>query len=206
MARVVHVNAEASERLPLLDPAKLGKDQLQVYETIVGGPRAEQPSFGMADRQGRLLGPYNAMLHSPSVGMSLQDLGSAVRFRTAFSPREREIAILMVAAHWRSDYIWYAHQRAGRDAGLSESEMEALRTGEDPVFTEDREHAIYRAMATLIQTSDLGDEIYAESVSELGHAMLVELITLVGYYTTLALHLRVFRVGVPMDEPPPNWE
>jgi 4-carboxymuconolactone decarboxylase len=202
----MHVSPEASKRLPLLDPGELRKDQLQVYEAVVGGPRADQSSFGVTDRQGRLLGPYNAMLHSPSVGMSLQDLGAAVRFRTAFSPREREIAILMVAVHWRSDYIWYAHQRAGRDVGLSESEMETLRVGDDPAFAEARERTIYRAMVSLIQTADLDDGIYAESVSELGHAMLVELITLVGYYTTLALQLRIFRVGVPTGESAPNWE
>jgi alkylhydroperoxidase family enzyme len=203
---VVHVSAGASERLPLLEPGSLRKDQRQVYEAVVGGPRAQQSSFGVMDKRGRLLGPYNAMLHSPSVGMSLQDLGAAVRFRTEFTPREREIAILMVAAYWRSDYIWYAHQRAGRDAGLSDSEIDTLRIGGAPSFTNTREYAIHQAMLSLVQTADLGDSIYAESVTELGHTMLVELITLVGYYTTLALQLRVFRVGVPMGEPPPTWE
>jgi 4-carboxymuconolactone decarboxylase len=203
---VVHLNAEASKRLPLLDPAELRKDQRQVYEAVVGGPRADQSSFGVTDRQGRLLGPYNAMLHSPSVGMSLQDLGAAVRFRTAFSPRERETAILMVAAHWRSDYVWYAHERAGQDAGLTDREIEALRVGNDPGFIGAREHAIYRAMLSLIQTTDLDDGIYAEVVQQLGYEILVELITLIGYYGTLALQLRVFRVGVPTGESAPSWE
>jgi len=190
----------------LLDPATLREEQRRVYEAIVGGPRAEQSSFGVIDQQGRLLGPYNAMLHSPSVGMSLQDLGAAVRFRTTFSPREREIAILLVAVHWRSDYIWYVHERAARDAGLSESELAALRVGADPALTDNCERAIYTAMVNLTQAADLRDDIYAESVSELGHATLVELITLVGYYTMLALQLRVFRVGVPTGEPAPSWE
>jgi len=34
----------------------------------------------------------------------------------------------------------------------------------------------------------------------------VELVTLVGYYTALALQLRVFRVGLPPGEPGVEWE
>jgi 4-carboxymuconolactone decarboxylase len=202
---VVDVSAEPSERLPLLGPSALSEDQRQVYEAVVSGRRAEQSSFGVTDGQGHLLGPYNAMLHSPSVGMSLQELGAAVRFRTRFTPREREIAILLVAAYRRSDYIWYAHERAGRDVGLSESELEALRLGDDPAFTDARELAIYGIVESLIKAGDLGDAAYGESVSVLGHSVLVELITLIGYYMTLALQLRVFRVGVPAGEETPGW-
>ena len=38
---------------------------------------------------------------------------------------------------------------------------------------------------------------YRRAVAELGRSGLFELLTLVGYYATLALQLRVFRVGTP---------
>lgn len=200
------VTDEISGRLPLLAPDALSGDQRRVYEAVAGGPRAEQSSFGVMDQLGRLLGPYNAMLHSPCVGMPLQDLGAAVRFRTGFSPREREIAILIVAAYWKSDYIWYAHARTGHDVGLSDAELGKLQVGDDPLFEDSREQVVYKVMANLIRTGDLSDGMYADSVAELGHATLVDLITLMGYYITLAQLLRVFKVGVPTDEAPPSWE
>lgn len=203
---MLHVNAETSDRLPLLSPDALREDQRQVYDAVVGGPRGEQPSFCVVDDAGCLLGPYNAMLHSPAVGMPLQDLGAALRFRTEFTRREREIAILLVAARWRSEYEWYAHQRAGRDAGLSESELEAIRVGDEPLLADIRERVIYRAVVALLQAGDLDDAIYTKTVSTLGHAKLIDLVTLVGYYITLALQLRVFRVGVPAGESVPSWE
>ena len=128
-SNVLHVSAETTERLPLLRPDDLREEQRQVYEAVVAGPRADESAFDIVDHAGRLLGPYNAMLHSPAVGMSLQGLGTAVRFATSFTPREREIAILVVAARWRSDYAWFAHERAGRLAGLTSQEMGALRLG-----------------------------------------------------------------------------
>jgi hypothetical protein len=115
---VERVDDEPTGRLPLLAPEAPTGEQREVYDAVAVGPRAAGSSFGIMDKAGRLLGPYNAMLHSPAVGMPLQELGAAVRFRSGFSPREREIAILLVAKRWRSDFVWYAHKDRVADAGL----------------------------------------------------------------------------------------
>ncbi|WP_242911161.1 carboxymuconolactone decarboxylase family protein [Actinomadura terrae] len=193
-------------RLPLLYPGSLGDEQRAVYEAVTGGPRADgRPAFRFVDDAGRLLGPFNAMLYSPSVGLPLQDLGAALRFGTAFTEREREIATLVVAAHLRSDFEWYAHERTGRRAGLGDDEMAALREGRAPMLADVRERVVYEAVRQLTTERDLGDAVFTEAVATLGRAAVVELVTLVGYYSTLALHLRVFRVGLPDGEPQPEW-
>ena len=38
------------------------------------------------------------------MGAALQDLGAAVRYRTGLTDRVREMAILLVAAHWDSAF------------------------------------------------------------------------------------------------------
>jgi 4-carboxymuconolactone decarboxylase len=45
-----------------------------------------------------------------------------------------------------------------------------------------------------VAPADLDDAQYAVAVAALGERALVELSTLVGYYATLALQLRIFRV------------
>lgn len=197
---------DSADRLPLLHPDDLDEEQRAAYEALAGGPRAKQSGFRLADGQGRLLGPFNAMLYSPAVGTPLQALGAAVRFRTSFTDREREIAILVVAAHHRSDFEWYAHERIGRQAGLAEDELAALRRGGDPVLADARERIVHAAARSLVRDGDLGDTLYAEAVAALGRATVVELVTLVGYYAALALQLRVFRIGVPAGEPAPGWD
>jgi 4-carboxymuconolactone decarboxylase len=192
-------------RLPALNPDELDHEQRDVYEAIVGGPRPKNV-FSFVDDEGRLLGPFNVMLYSPAVGGPLQELGSALRFRTGFTTREREIAILVVAAGHRSDYEWYAHERVGRQAGLSEAELTALRTGTDPVLADARERIIHEAARALTTDGDLSAPIFAEAKATLGRAAMVELVTLVGYYQTLALQLRVFRIGVPDGAPRPSWD
>jgi alkylhydroperoxidase family enzyme len=192
-------------RLPSLHPDELNDEQRDVYQAIVGGPRPANV-FSFLDDEGRLLGPFNAMLHSPAVGGPLQELGAALRFRTSFTKREREIATLVVAARLRSDYEWYAHERVGRRAGLTDAELTALRTGADPVLADARERIVHEVARTLATDGDLSAPMFTEATASLGRAAVVELVTLVGYYSALALQLRVFRVGLPGGETPPSWE
>lgn len=193
-------------RLPALRPALLSEEQRDVYTAITEGPRGDRAApFAVADDEGRLHGPFNAMLYTPHVGMPLQELGAALRHRTAFTRREREIATLVVAGHWRSDFEWYAHERLGRRAGLTEDELTALREGRAPLLADVRERVVYEAARQLSADGDLGDAVYTEAIAALGRAALVELVTLVGYYAGLALQMRVFRTGVPAGEKAPDW-
>lgn len=192
--------------MPALHPDDLTDEQRDVYDAIIGGRRTTTAPFSAVDRDGSLLGPFNAMLYSPVVGGPLQELGAALRFRTAFTKREREIATLVVAAHLRSDYEWYAHERLARRAGLTEDELAGLRTGAEPVLADARERIIHQVARALATDGDLTGPVFAEAVATLGRPALVELVTLVGYYSTLALQMRVFRVGVPEGEAAPSWE
>jgi 4-carboxymuconolactone decarboxylase len=49
----------------------------------------------------------------------------------------------------------------------------------------------------LVTRGDLDDERFERAVALLGLPTLFELVTLVGYYSLLAVQLRVFRVGAP---------
>jgi len=56
---------------------------------------------------------------------------------------------------------------------------------------------VARTVAALVARGDLDDAEYLEAAEAVGPAGLFELLTLVGYYATLALQLRVFRVPAP---------
>jgi 4-carboxymuconolactone decarboxylase len=185
-------------RLPVLHPAELDASQRDLYDRIAGGPRAAGPQlFALTDVEGGLNGPFNAMLYAPPVGDALQALGAAVRYGTTMSDRIREIAILAVAAHWDSEFERYAHEAVGRAAGLTEAEIAALRDGTGEAFDEPTELAALTLVRALLSRSDLDDIEYGRAHTLLGPAMIVELSTLVGYYGTLALQLRIFRIGSP---------
>jgi 4-carboxymuconolactone decarboxylase len=189
-------------RIPKLEPSALDDDQRSLYDAIAGGRRAQGPQlFRLADSEGRLEGPFNAFLLQPRLGSALQALGSSVRYDTGLDDRCRELAILVVAAHWRSDFEWHAHEAVGRSVGLGDAELAAVRDGRLAALT-GREAVVAGTVAALVARGDLDDAEYREAVGHLGPAGLFELLTLVGYYATLALQLRVFRVPAPGTTPP----
>ena len=189
-------------RIPKLEPSALDDDQRALYDAIAGGRRAQGPQlFRLADSDGRLEGPFNAFLLQPRLGSALQALGSSVRYDTGLDDRCRELAILVVAAHWRSGFEWYAHEAVGRSVGLGDAELAAVRDGRHAALA-GRESVVARTAAALVSRGDLDDAEYQEAAAHLGAAGLFELLTLVGYYSALALQLRVFRVPAPPDAGP----
>jgi 4-carboxymuconolactone decarboxylase len=191
-------------RLPWPTPDELDEPRRAVYDAIAGGPRAAGPqAFRLTDDAGRLEGPFNAMLVSPGVGLALQDLGSAVRYRTSLSDRAREIAILVLAALRRSDFEWYAHERVGRRAGLTDDELTALMAGDDAPSFSAEESVVRATTLALARDGDLDDEQHTLACDTLGRELVAELVVLVGYYDLLALSLRVWRTPLPAGEPSP---
>lgn len=197
-------DAPKPERLHRLALTELDNDQRALYDAIVGGPRASGAQhFRLVDDDGRLEGPFNAFLLRPALGDRLQELGAAIRYSTSLTHRARELAILVVAAEWRCEFEQYAHEAIGRAVGLTEHQIEAIRQGSvadteanwpDPV-----DLTIVRVVRALADGGDLGDATFQAAVAALGEGGLFELLTLVGYYATLALQLRVFRVGAPSE-------
>jgi 4-carboxymuconolactone decarboxylase len=190
-------------RLPLLQPDELDADQSAVYESIIGGRRAAGPQhFLLRDEDGSLTGPFNALLHAPRVGAHVSRLGEAIRFETTLTDRERELAILAVAAARRASYEWYAHERVGRACGLTDEEIDSVRRGEGHVFRERREVTAHAVAATLAAGRALDDTTYQRAAAALTDRELVELVALVGYYVMLATLLDAFGVSVPEGDDP----
>jgi 4-carboxymuconolactone decarboxylase len=182
-------------RLEPLPPHRLAPDQAALHARITGGPRALGPQhFALTRDDGALLGPFNAFLLAPELGGRLQELGAAIRYRTALPARTRELAILTVAAHWDSAFERAAHEAVGRAVGLTDDELAEVAAGRVPELADPVEQAGAHLVRAMVD-GDVDDDTWAAWADTAGPAMVFELATLVGYYATLALQLRVFRVG-----------
>jgi 4-carboxymuconolactone decarboxylase len=189
---------DVPSRLVKLAPAALDTEQRSLYDAIATGPRARGPAaFPLIDGDGGLEGPFNAFLLQPRLGQALQALGSAVRFETSLTGRAREAAILVVAAAHDSAFEWFAHAAVGRTVGLTPDELDALRSRRFEVLPDAYERMVADTALALAARGDLDDERFERAVTVLGLPTLFELVTLVGYYSLLAVQLRVFRVGAP---------
>ena len=82
-----------SSRNKPISPDELTAAQRILYHSIVSGPRGEgKQSFPLTDKAGALNGPFGILLDAPALGQALQELGSAIRYRSTVSDRVREVA------------------------------------------------------------------------------------------------------------------
>jgi 4-carboxymuconolactone decarboxylase len=157
----------------------------------------------LVGRAGELLGPFDALLRSPTIGDAVQRVGTALRRDSTLPPEVTETAILTVAAHWRASYEWYAHSTVAESSGLlSRDDLHRLRTG-GPPESSDASRTIWSFVSQLLAHGGVDDETYAQAFAALGQRGVVELVLLVGYYALLAAVLKTFRIGTPngVDDP-----
>ncbi|WP_433504592.1 carboxymuconolactone decarboxylase family protein [Pseudonocardia halophobica] len=177
--------------------ADLDPERAALHDLIATGPRRAQSRVPLVDDEERLLGPFGAMLFSPRIGSAVQQVGAALRTDPDLPPRLRELAVLTVAAHTRSEFEWASHEGAARDAGLTTAQLQALLDGTEPAGLDAAEQHAWRVTRALLVDRDVDDELYAATLAALGRDTLAALVWLVGYYSMLAGALATFRPAGP---------
>lgn len=169
------------------------EEQRALFEHITKGKRgAGQDPKSFLDQDGAMTGPFNAVMHTPVFGETVQRMGEAVRFEGSISPPLREMAILMVAAKWQAEFEWRAHKGIAIDAGLSPGVIDNIEEGNLPDFEHPEEAAIYHFAKELLDEYGVSDERYKNAIEHFGEAGVVELVITLGFYTQISMLLNVF--------------
>ena len=169
--------------LPTLDDMK--PEQRAVYAQTVAGRRGSVPANVMV------------WLRSPDLAARAQKLGELIRYDTSLKSRLSELAILVVARRWRTQYEWSVHAAEARKAGVDEAVIEAIRTGAAPVFNDHVERVVFEFSLAVASEGRVSDEQYRTAQADLGERALVELVALIGYYTMVSFTLNVFDIPAP---------
>jgi 4-carboxymuconolactone decarboxylase len=180
--------ALTGERMAPIALDKMSPAQRSVAEAIMAGPR------------GGLRGPFNAWLRSPELADRLQKVGEYLRFNTSLDKRVNEMAIIMTAQAWGSQYEWYAHAPLAIKAGLDPSIVAAIGAGGKPVNMKDDEAIVWEFTTQLRRDHSVDDAIYARAVEKFGEQGVMDLIAVNGYYDVVSMTLNVARVMPPAGE------
>jgi alkylhydroperoxidase family enzyme len=181
----------------LFEPEELDADQRALYDRIVARPRLAGGAKSLVDEAGRLTGPLNAMLLNPEVCAVQLELGTKVRFATRLTGREREIAILELAALRKSAFEWLAHAPVGSAAGLTDAELTALRTGAPAPSFDATETLLRDVVRKLVCERGLDDATFAAAIAAFGEGKLMDVVAIVTYYDLVALSLAVWQPPLP---------
>jgi 4-carboxymuconolactone decarboxylase len=179
--------ALTGERMAEIPLDKMTPAQRSIADAIMSGPRR---SIG---------GPFNAWLRSPELADRLQKVGEYVRFNSSLDKRVNEMAILMTAQAWGSQYEWYAHEPLALKAGLDPAIVAAIGAGRKPDNMKDDEAIVWEFTTQLRRDHGVDDVIYARALEKFGERGIIDLVGVNGYYDAVSMTLNVARVKPPAD-------
>jgi 4-carboxymuconolactone decarboxylase len=164
--------------------------QKTMIEHLLSGPRAG------AD------GPFNVLLRSPEMGDLAQQFGASMRFNSSVPRKLNELAIIITARYWTSQYEWQAHHRAALQAGLSPMIADAVAQGTRPTGMQNDEEAVYNFCVELLNTKQVSDATFKAVRDAFGERGVVDLIGVMSWYQTVSMLLNTDRYPLPEGTQP----
>ena len=151
-------------------------------------------------------GPGSVLINAPDTAQRALGLALFLRSETSLEPRIRELAMLLAARENNCQFIWNAHASYGRQAGLRDEVVDALRDRKELPSPAADEAAVVEYGQQLFRTRRVSKEAFDAVVGHFGVAGTTELTTLLGCYTMLAFNINAFEVELPAgrtEEPLP---
>ena len=179
---------------PLVD--EMNPKQKEIYDYIL----KSRPRTGLS-------GPFGPWLAVPEIAEPASQLGKACRYDTSLSFRESELVILLTGARTQSPTEFQIHTGEALKAGITQEVIDSIPRDDEfsrkavqqkllPVLDNDREKAIVSFAAELLETSTVSDGTYqtTRAAVENKDSVLVEITSIIGYYTYVSYTLNVFRI------------
>ena len=191
-------------RFPLLAPEELTPEQQALVDALLAGPRGGKASPSRDDVAAMLRrGPFNPFMRSPELGNLLQATGAYIRYRSSLPQRLTELAILITARYWTSQFEWYAHHPLALKAGLDAQVAADLAARKRPAAMKDDEAAVHDFCTELHEKKRVSDASYRRVVELFGERGAMDLIGTCGYYTAVSMTLNVSDAPLPDGVEPP---
>jgi len=172
-------------RMPPISLERMTEPQKKAAEELASGPR------------GGVRGPFVPLLRSPELMSRLQKVGEYLRYHSALDTRLNEFVMLIVSRHWTQQYEWCVHYPLALKAGLKPEIAEAVAEGRRPSGMAEDEAIAYDFCDELLRTHGVSETTYQQVVAKFGEHGLIDMVGLVGYFTTVAMVMNVAHTPPP---------
>ncbi len=135
------------------------------------------------------------LVHHPKLARVFLKFNVELLYRSSLPGQLRELAILRTAHRRGCEYEWAHHITIGKEAGLTDDDIEDLQHG---AARDELYQAVLNAADELDEDSRLSPATEAVLVKHLDEHQLIELVFTVGCYSMLAMAFNTF--GVELDE------
>jgi 4-carboxymuconolactone decarboxylase len=149
------------------------------------------------------IGTFNILLRSPGLSEAIRGTAGS-RAGSPLSTKQYELAIIINARYWTTQFEWLVHHRSAVQAGVSEATVAAIAEGRRPASMPPDEEVVYNFVRELLKTKQVSDPTFAEAKTLLGERGIVDLIGVVGFYQTTSLMMNVDRYPMQSADQKPE--
>lgn len=173
------------DRMPALTEAEMTPEQRAAIEAF-REKRGQEPG-----------GPFIPLTRSPAVLNAATHLGAYLRFESALAMDLSELAIIITARRWSQNYEWGAHRKIAEKAGLAPDVAEAVREGRRPDGMTAEQQIVYDFCTEVHSNGQVSDVTYDKTKAAFAEQGVIDLTTICGYYSLLAMVMNVARTPLP---------
>jgi len=160
--------ATAQERYPTLNPDQLSPAQKAYVDGLQKPPRNNTTALKNP--------PFKVYLRSPELAAKLEAVSDYVRWGSGQPPRLTELAIMITARQWSSQWIWRGHYRGAVRGGLDPSVGADIAAGKRPEKMKEDETILYNYATEMYRDKAVSDATYAAAVKAFGEKGLIDLV------------------------------
>jgi alkylhydroperoxidase family enzyme len=147
-----------------------------------------------AQRGGRLLNLYRALLNSPGVAQAWLQFFSVIRQQCDLPARDRELVILVIALINDAEYEYRQHIPFALQAGLTQAQLDELPRWRDSAAFDQRDRAVLSLAECMTRDVHVPDEVFAAVERHFAPAQLVELTATIAGYNMVSRVLEALRI------------
>lgn len=133
----------------------------------------------------------STLVRHPDLTAAYLPFNAYLLTRSTLSPRVREVALLRVVHQSKCGYLWSHHLPIAARVGLSESEIDDIRTGR---CADETDRAVIAAVDDLTADSTVAETTWDDLCRLFTEQQCLDLIFTIGGYLLLALAVNTFGV------------
>jgi len=185
---------DSGNRLPLVKREALDPAGQKTYDQL-GSPTGGSLAG--------LRGPGGIMLHAPKVSELNSALNRYLRSpETGFDGHVRELAILVTAREFNSQFEWAAHECVALKEGVPPATVDVVKHRKSLKGVPDADAVVIQLGREIYRNKKVSAATYARAAKQFGPTQLINLVALMGNYAGTAALLATFDMQLPPGQKP----
>lgn len=160
--------------------------------------------LGPYDTGNGILNIYRTLARKPQAAKGFLGWGRYVLRESTFDAKLRELIILRIGWLWKSGYEWTQHSRLARQHGMTDAEIERIKTGPSAPEWTAEQRLLLQAADELKTGGFVTDATWADLSGLYSEEHLMDVVYTAAHYTQVCMILNSFGIQVEghqkMDE------